>query len=162
MNPKKKKGGSFFFCPPPPPAPPPRSSPTKTLDPVARLYQQKQTRCKKDLDRDSISAHPTREILQVVSTNEANKARYGQKNKGRTYATHRKLGPVLCYFPHIYSYTYTYIYIYVFIFIFIYIYIVISIFIFISILYLPIYLLIYICIMYVYLCIYIYIYIYIL
>ena len=73
----------------------------------------------KDLDSDPISAHPTCEILQVVSTNKANKARYGQRNKGRICATHRKLGPVLCYFLYIYIYIcvcvvmlYMFIYIY--------------------------------------------------
>ena len=78
----------------------------------------------KDLDSDPISAHPTCEILQVVSTNKANKARYGQRNKGRICATHRKLGPVVCFFflyvyiyihmyTHLYIRTYKYTYIYI-------------------------------------------------
>ena len=69
----------------------------------------------KDLDSDPISAHPTCEILQVVSTNKANKARYGQRNKGRICATHRKLGPAVCYFLYLYVYVYIYIYIYIYV-----------------------------------------------
>ena len=109
----------FFFLAPPPHRPSElesaRSSPAKALDPLARLHKRKRQDTKV-LDCDPISAHPTRAILQVVSTNKANKARYGQrKDKGSICATHRKLGPVLCYFPYIYIYIYIFMYIYIYI-----------------------------------------------
>ena len=112
---KKKKnwgGGGvifFFFWRPPPPSrareraelSDENTGPSSSTVPTETNRNRQET---KDLDSDPISAHPTCEILQVVSTNKANKARYGQRNKGRVCATHRKLGPAVCYFLYIYIY----------------------------------------------------------
>ena len=98
---------NIFFFGAPPPCPSElessRSSPTKSLHPLARLHSRNKQDTK-DLDCDPISTHPIRERLQVVSTNKANKARYGQKTRRHICAIYRKLGPILYYFLYIYIY----------------------------------------------------------